>query len=476
MFDSSDPLGGRGDESDAAGPAVWGRVLDQLRARLRDADDLRWIGELRLVAEVDGELVLAAADQLAFDRVTGRLERLIKAAWKTIDPAGRKLRLICWRTLAPDVRALISDPWAETAPLAAPDASKADTPDSGAPPMTFDTLVAGPSNEIAIGLARRLASGQPVGTSTILVYGPQGTGKTHMMHALRAEASRVNPDRKIVYLTAEEFMSAYHDGVRARDTSALKKRLRAASVLLIDDLHRIAGKPGTETELYQNIREVTSSGGHVLLVGDQAPSEAAGFGPRMRAEIKGAIAIEVGLPDADMRRDILERLAQHIVSAHPQFVLTPDMITRINAAIRGPGRELTGAVWSLFTESGFGERAPTPEMVERVIRRHEGEAREPTIDAIKRAAVREFSISKSDLEGPSKAHALVYPRHIAMYLCRQMTRKSLPQIGRAFKRDHTTVIHCLRSVSARLKTDGQLARDVARLEDAVVEIMSTSPN
>ncbi len=476
MFDSNDPINDGGDEGTQTGPAVWGLVHKQLQSRVRDADDLRWIGDLRLVAEVDGELMLAAADQLAFDRVTGRLERTIKTAWKALDPAGRKIRLICWRTLPADVRGLVSDPWAAAEQIEEPEPEKPEAPETGSPQMTFDTLVAGPSNEIAIGLARRLASGQPIGTSTILVYGPQGTGKTHMMHALRTEAALLSPARKIVYLTAEEFMSAYHEGVRARDTSALKKRLRSASVLLIDDLHRIAGKPGTETELYQNIREVTSNGGHVLLVGDQAPSDVVGFGPRMRAEIKGAIAIEIGLPDTDMRREILERLSRHIVAMHPQFVLTSEMIARLNSAIRGPGRELTGAVWSLFTETGFGERPPTPEMIERIIRRHEGEAREPTIEAIKRAAIREFAISKADMEGPSKAHALVYPRHIAMYLCRQMTRKSLPQIGRAFKRDHTTVIHCLRTMRARLKTDDQLVRDVARLEEAVIDIMSTNPN
>ena len=343
--------------------------------------------------------------------------------------------------------------------------------------MTFDTLVTGPSNEIAVTMAKRIAAGLPAGTATTLVYGPPGTGKTHLMQALRLETARRDPSRKIVYLTAEEFMSAYLDGVKARDTGDLKKRLRAASILLIDDLHRIAGKPGTEAELYQNIREVTANGGQVVLVGDSAPGEAAGFGQRMRSEIKGATAVEVALPDSGMRLEILTRLAGHIAATHPAFVLTEEMMQRLNNGIRGPGRELTGAVWSLYTEAGFGERAPTMDMLERIIRRHAGEQREPSIEVIKRATLKVFPIAKSDLEGPSKMRGFVYPRQIAMYLCRTMTRKSFPQIGRAFgKRDHTTVLYAFRRMDGDIGNDQELAADIARVQAVIHELMESGQN
>lgn len=462
-----------GDAYETTGQMIWNDVRDVLRDKVAESEFSRWIEDLRLVAEHDGAMILAARDPLAFDRVSSQHLRVIEKLWAAADPAERTLKLICWRNAPADLRDLVDDPWAAPAVQAAEEPQAAVSTGAG-PAMTFDTLVTGPSNEIAVTMAKRIAAGLPAGTATTLIYGPPGTGKTHLMQALRLETARRDPARKIVYLTAEEFMSAYLDGVKARDTGDLKKRLRAASILLIDDLHRIAGKPGTEAELYQNIREVTSNGGQVVLVGDSAPGEAAGFGQRMRSEIKGATAVEVALPDAGMRLEILTRLAGHIAETHPAFVLTDEMMQRLNNGIRGPGRELTGAVWSLYTEAGFGERAPTMDMLDRIIRRHAGEQREPSIEVIKRATLKVFPIAKADLEGPSKMRGFVYPRQIAMYLCRTLTRKSFPQIGRAFgKRDHTTVLYAFRRMDGDIGTDQELAADIAKVQAVIHELMES---
>lgn len=150
------------------------------------------------------------------------------------------------------------------------------------------------------------------------------------------------------------------------------------------------------------------------------------------------------------------------------------MIQKLNSGIRGPGRELTGAVWSLFTEANFGEETPTLDMLDRVIRRHSGETREPTIDVIKKATLKVFPINKTDLEGPSKMQAYVYPRQIAMYLCRTMTRKSFPQIGRAFgKRDHTTVLYAFRRIKKAMPDDVRIAEDVAKVEAIVLDLLDS---
>ena len=489
LFDSEHSVEFSGTEkiNNLPGQAIWQKVRETLATVLNTTDYDRWIEDLRLIAEVDGEMVIAARDPLAYDRVVAEHKRLIQRTWRDHDPARRGIRLECWRNARAEIRDLVSDPWAETAPAPQPERAAASDDDggktttapgaTGAPNMTFETLVTGQSNEIAVQLAQRIAAGQTVGTSTTLIYGRQGTGKTHILLALKNKVEAQEPDRVVVYLTAEEFMSAYHDGVKVKDTSGLKKRLRSATLLLIDDLHRIAGKPGTETELYQNIREVTGNGGLVVLAGDEAPGDVTGFGPRMRAELKGSIAVEVGLPDADMRREILVRLAAHIEAGHPDFVLSDEMIARINAGIRGPGRELTGAIWSLYTEAGFGDRAPTMEMLDRVIRRHQGEVKVPTIELVKRATMKVFGISKNDLESPCKARAVVYPRQVAMYVCREKTGKSLPQIGHSFgKRDHTTILYAHRKVSKNIATDPELAGDIARVTEAIFELQAAGAN
>jgi chromosomal replication initiator protein len=473
------------EDGDAALPGahIWTEVQDALMHRLTAADYMRWIADLRLIAEVDGEILIAARDKLAFDRVTADHKRLIQRLWREQDPKQRAIRLENWKSAHKDLRSLVDDPWASAGRVAPrhvpePEAdAEGPTPTSAAPEMTFETLITGPSNQLAFTAAARIADGQPTGTPITLLYGPQGTGKTHLLHALRISATRQG--RTVTYVTAEEFLSAFVDGARSGDTRALKTRMRSASILLIDDLHRIAGKPKTETALFQNIREVTSMGGTVVLAGDEAPGDAKGFSPRMRGELKGSTAIEIGLPDTQMRRAIVEQLADHITPCFPAFALTEPQISRIVAGIRGPGRELCGAVWNLHMEAGFGETKPTDAMLERVIRRLEGEAREPSIDLVKKATMKVFDVNKIDLEGPCKAQAYVYPRQIAMYLCRKKTRKSYPQIGRSFGgRDHTTVLYSFRKVVKKLdgSTSSELARDIDKVAQTIVELQASGLN
>lgn len=466
------------------GQAIWQAVREHLKDIISEADFVHWIGDLKLIAEVERKIVIAARDRLTYDRVFADHRHVLQRIWREHDDARRDIRLVCWKDAGADLRAIVEDPWADAVAAAGGagggtggnDGGAGDIPrpTSGAPEMTFDTLVTGDSNAIAVELSKRVADGLPTGKQVHLISGPQGTGKTHSLHALRARAQKTNPDAVVVYLTAEEFLSAYTDGVKQKDTSALKKRLRAATTLLIDDLHRISGKPGTETELFQNIREVTGQGGTVVLAGDQTPGELSGFSPRMMSELKGAVVVEVGLPDESMRREIIRRLADHIALAHPEFVLTDELVERIQTGIRGPGRELTGAVWNLFTEAAFGTIAPTLDMLERVIRRMEGETRPPTIELVKKATMKVFNVSKADLESPSKARAVVYPRQIAMYLCREQTCKSFPQIGRAFgRRDHTTVLYAHRKLTKALPKDPELAADIARVTAAILELQAS---
>ncbi len=462
----------------APGKEIWLSVKAHLATILNKADYDRWIDGLRLVAEFNGEMVIAARDPLDFDRVDGTHRHAIQRIWREHDPARRAVKLVCWRNAPADLVENVEDPWARDETPVAETAEAASTGvATGAPVMSFDTLVTGEANELAVQMARRIAGGLPVGTLTTLFYGLQGTGKTHILHALKAAAERRSDDCHVVYLTAEEFLSSYTDGVKVKDTSALKKRLRAATILMIDDLHRISGKPGTETELFQNIREVTANGGHVVLAGDKAPGDVTGFSPRMISELKGATTVEVGAPDAGMRQQIMRSLADHIQAGHPDFVVSDEMIAEFNAGIRGQAREMTGAIWNLYTEAAFGIRTPTLDMVRKIIRRTEGDVRQPSIELVKKAAMKVFDVTKADMESPSKARAVVYPRQIAMYLCRELTGKSFPQIGYSFgKRDHTTILYAHRKVTKALKSDTELANDIKAVSETILELQAAGMN
>ena len=446
------------------GPEIWALVKSEMQKSIPQDDYAKWIESLRFLAEVDGAMLIAARDRLSYDRVHTDHQRELEQFWMKMDPKQRPLRLACWSNASRDIRSLVDDPWKIN-----PKTPRGRVVSS----MTFETLVVGPSNEVATTLALRIADGKPMPAPIALLYGPQGVGKTHIMRALEARIRQEMPEANLLYMTAEEFMARYQAGVIKRDTTELKSIIRAAEYVLIDDLQWIAGKPGTDTEFFANIRAVSSNGGKVVLTADAAPGDLKGFSPQLRSELKGAAAVEVGIPDEDMRRDIVRVHSDLFKTTDPIFDLSDEMQERIVRRVRGPGRNLCGTLSSLLTETGFGQREPTLEMLDRVILRQEGAVKAPTIDAIKRVTMHVFSVSKSDLESPCKEQAIVYPRQIAMYLCRELTSKSFPQIGRSFgKRDHTTVIYAVRKIARLQPIDPEIEADIERVTEALREMQA----
>lgn len=442
---------------------LWTSVLDQVRADVTAEAYDKWLAAIRFVAEVDKDIVIAANDRLTFDRVTSEYLRALRIEWQAQDAKGRRLKFELWSDLKPEIREMVGNPWqTPVIRLQKPVAGQS---------MTFESLVVGDSNRRAFGLAKRLASGEPIPAGVIVIYGQPGTGKTHMLKSIEVEANKSADDRRIAYLSAEEFMTRFVEGARAGDTAALQAFVKQNELLMIDDLHWIAGKAKTDKAFFGALRAVTSEGGHVIITADAAPGDMVGLSKELSSEIRGAASVEVGFPDQDMRKEIVRRHAELIARSTPNFVLTDAMVDRIVSGVRGPGRELCGVLWSLQLESGYGEYAPTPEMLETVIRRIAGEPRTPSLDDIKRACMDAFSISRNDIESSSKVRTICYPRQIAMYLSRTMTQKSYPQIAAAYKKkDHTTVLHAYRKVTKALKnSDPDMIADIERARTFVFE-------
>lgn len=445
------------------GPVTWQKAKVDLKKKIGETGYSKWIDGLRFVADVDNTVLIAARDKLTFDRVEAEYRRDIETVWRAKDEKRRSARVICWATAPAELKDLAPDPWAEEA---SSDTELRKNPRDEM--MSFETLVVGPSNEVAFTMAKRIADGEHMPSPIAFIYGPQGVGKTHMMRGLEKCVLARKPDTHILFMSAEEFMTRYHAGVKARDTSDLKRDLRTKDLVLIDDLQWISGKPGTDTEFFANIRAITSAGGQVVLTADSAPGDLTGFSERLRNELQGAMAAEVTAPDEIMRRQIVDQHANILEADAPGFHLSDDFRDKLVRRVRGPGRNLCGVIWSLYTETEFGQKEITAAMIEKVIIRQEGALQTPTLDAVKRAAMRTFNVSKSDLESPCKQQSVVYPRQIAMYLCRTLTKKSLPQIGRSFgKRDHTTVLHAVRKITKKMDVDPELAMDVDRVTETL---------
>ncbi len=453
---------------------LWAKALDVARGDISPNDYEKWLGTVRFVAEVNKAIMIAAPDQLTLDRVSEKYARPIQTIWRELDPKKRRLKFELWSRVPSEIQSMLGDPWAaELAeePVPATDAGEAEIAPIIDHSMTFETLVKGPSNARAVGLGKRLADGAPIPAGVIVIYGQPGTGKTHILKAIEAAAAQGGDPRRLAYISAEEFMTRFVDGSRAGDTKELQAYVKQNDLLMIDDLHWIAGKAKTDKAFFGALRAVTSMGGHVIITADAAPGDMVGLSKELAGEIKGAASVEVTLPDTDMRRAIIRRHIDLIAETTPNFVLTDAMVDRINSGIRGAGRELCGVLWSLQLETGYGELAPTPEMLETVIRRIAGEPRTPSLDDIKRTCMEVYAISKTDIESASKVRSICHPRQVAMYLSRVMTDKSFPQIASAYrKKDHTTVLHAYRKINRLLnKGDRDMMDEIERVRYTVFD-------
>lgn len=461
--------------SDPGAHVIWQATLADLKARLSAADYDRYISGLRCIIEVNGEMIVAAASSHAADRVNAEHKRIIARRWKAYDPRGRGVRIIAWDREAGAYSDVVDgDPFAEKSAAVAKDTSPAEptTTVSGArASYSFETLVVGPFNEKVVNLMHHIADDGDMLERVVVISGLQGVGKTHLITALQRDVERRADGRSVVYITAEDFQNDYVAGAMSRDTRALKAKLLGGDIVLIEDLQTIANAKGTDGEFARNLRSITEAGGLVILTADTAPGEMEGFSSRVMSQLRGAISLEVDTPDKEMRTAIVARRAQTLQENAPAFVVTNEMIEMICARVRGQGRELCGALISLYTEASMGKLAPTLEMLERVLDRQSGAMTPPTLELVKRATCRLFEVTKAEIEGPRKLQRIVYARHLAMSLCREMTDKSYPTIARSFgKRDHTSIIYAVERVDFYLATRPETARHLERLRELIYEM------
>ena len=454
--------------------SIWYSVLESVKAEVSPSVYTKWIEGLEFVAEIDGAIQIAAKTGIQRDRVNDEFLRKMNTLWAEKDELGRKLVVSCLSDLPEDVRALAEEVRQERREKRGAVAADPGLRSNGAQ-MCFETLVVSESNRVATTVARKIAEDQATPAQTVYFYGRHGVGKTHLLRAIESKMLRDGSDRTADYMSAEEFMVAFVEGVKRNDTSDLKTRLRSADVLLIDDLQAIAGMGGTQKEFFSNIRAVVARGGQVVITADVSPSQLNALNARVREELQGGVLVEVSDPDEQMRREIVRMKAGMIASENPGFELTDEAVELIVSRVKGPGRQLYGAVCNVFTATTFIGNPVTLEDVSAAVRRQLGDLKPPSIDTVKRATMTVFEITKTDLESARRSRSVAYPRQIAMYLCRKLTTRSLPQIGRFFgNRDHTTVLYAVRKLEDLVKADATLRKDIERVERVIEDLQASS--
>ena len=335
--------------------------------------------------------------------------------------------------------------------------------------FTFDTFVVGKPNELAHAAARRVAEGGEVTFNPLFLYGGVGLGKTHLMHAIAWELQSRRPDLNVLYLSAEQFMYRFVQALRDRKMMDFKQLFRSVDVLMVDDVQFISGKDSTQEEFFHTFNALVDQNKQIIISADRAPGEIKDLESRIASRLQSGLVVDLHPTDYELRLGILHaKLASH-QATYPDLEIDTKVIEFLAHRISTNVRVLEGALTRLFAFASLVGRPITMELttdcLADILRASE---RKITIEEIQRKVAEHYNIRLSDLLGPKRLRVYARPRQVAMYLCKQLTPRSLPEIGRHFgKRDHTTVMHGVRRIEELKIQDGQIAEDIEMLRRAL---------
>ena len=438
-------------------------VWETARARLRDTLDpdtfSRWIAPLVPLEAADGSLALAVGDDFTKLWIKNNYDGYVDDAIRSVEPG-----LAHDFVLRPDA----VPPPPEPAPAAAPDAlgrgagpgpsGRAQARDAAGelrgmpldPNFTFENFVRGPSHSFAHAAAAQAAANPGGVYNPLLIYGDTGLGKTHLMQAV-AHAVHVRDARAtIVYITLEAMLNDFIESIRTGKAAEFRSRYRHADLLLVDDVQFLTGKTALQEEFFNTFNALQNEHRQIILTSDRPPNKIQGLDDRLVSRFQQGLVTDIQSPDYATRMAILK--SKQAGSAMP---LPDEFLAYIAENIVSNVRQLEGALTRLVCYQNLLGKPITREiMVEQLRGAIDREARaEPTCQDIQRVVAEQFDLRLSDMTSRDRSQNVALPRQIAMFLCRSLTRRSLPEIARAFDKTHATVVHACKTVHGRMETD-----------------------
>ena len=464
----------------------WQRVRARLRVSFGDAAFNSWLKPLALADEglaKDGDVHLAVPTRFMRDWVANHYSERLREIWRLENAEVRRVVIHVRPTGATQSPAKVAamPTGASVGDTVAPAVSRPVQPKMAMPGLpalqvremddierelsapldprfTFDSFITGKSNELARAAALRVAESPTVTYNPLFLYGGVGLGKTHLMHAIGWHIRQRFPERRVVYLSAEKFMYQFIRALRFKDTMAFKEQFRSVDVLMIDDIQFIAGKESTQEEFFHTFNALCDQNRQIIVSGDRSPSDLEGIEERMRSRLGWGLVADIHPTDFELRLSILQAKAEkNGLTNIPQDVLE-FLARRITSNVR----ELEGALNRISAYASLVGKPVTvtsaQEVLQDLLRAND---RKVTIEEIQKRVAEHYSIRFADMHSPRRARAVARPRQVAMYLAKQLTSRSLPEIGRKFGgRDHTTVMHAVRKIEELREIDAAFAEDI----------------
>jgi len=337
---------------------------------------------------------------------------------------------------------------------------------------TFETFIQGSSNRVVYAAATCIADDINASQfNPLIIHAGVGLGKTHVLQAIASRARARNSKSKVLYLTAEYFMWRFASAIRDKTALTLKESLRDIDLLLIDDLQFLQGK-AIQAEFCHLLNDLIDSARQVVVAADRPPTELESLDERVRSRLKGGVMLEIGMPDYEMRKQILHTRYARAQMDQPGLEIPEDILHYVARQVASSGRDVEGAFNQLLIQHQFSEGNMSLEELDKILAHlvKSSDNKRVRIEDIQRIVARQFNVSKNDLLSNRRTRVIVRPRQIAMYLAKVMTPRSLPEIGRRFGgRDHTTVLHAVRKIEALTSEDQKLAHEIELLKRLILE-------
>jgi len=451
--------------------AHWARVRARMQQEVGEVEYRTWLRQMTLAGFDGEEITVLLPSRFLRDWVRAQFADLLTMLWQEELPQVRRVEVgvgngggtgLAESTMPPPRPA----PVAPAAVRMEPDARDERNGEMAPldPRFTFDHFVVGKPNEFAHACARRVAA-QPAcqGFNPLFLYGGVGLGKTHLMHAIAWELTA--PDRagkpvSVAYMSAEKFMYRFISAIRSQSTIQFKEQLRSVDVLMIDDLQFLINKDATQDEFFHTFNALVESGKQIVISADKSPSDLSGLEERVRTRLGSGMVADLHATTFELRVSILEAKAAQAGVPVPAKVLE-----FLSHKITSNIRELEGALNRLIAHANLFGRAvtleTTQEVLHDILKAHD---KRVTIEEIQKRVAEHWNIRLTDMSSARRARAVARPRQVAMYLAKQLTSRSLPEIGRRFgNRDHTTVMHAVARVTELIERDAAFAEDVELL-------------
>ncbi len=442
----------------------WPKITSELKKSLDKDTFQNWIKPIYFESLIDTSLTLSVPTRFLRDWIIKNYASVIKKAYMDQGHSIDKLAILVKENnnrIIPGTEVIYEDKDDDE------DTYYDDISAPLDPKFTFDNFIVGKPNELAYAAAQRVAQSEVVSFNPLFLYGGVGLGKTHLMHAVAWNIKKRNPKKNVVYLTAEKFMYQFIKALRFKNIMSFKEQFRSVDVLMIDDVQFIIGKDNTQEEFFHTFNTLIDKKRQIIISADKSPADLDGLEDRLKSRLGWGLVADIHPLTYELRIGILQAKAEQ-----KSLNLKQEVMEFLANKITNNVREMEGALNRLAVHASIQDSEISVDLVKDVLKDLlRTNSRKITIDEIQKKVVEHYNIKLSDMHSPRRSRSVARPRQVAMYLAKSITTRSLPEIGRKFGgRDHTTVIHAIKTIEEIMVNDPNLAEDI----ELLTRILQTS--